>query len=805
MSDDIVIVLQDVRPEVIIDPAGTQGPPGAAGSSGVAHATSPIGYDSGTQTVYMVGGVSVGQTWIWNGAAWALGTAGVNDAEYIVGSSNATLSAERVATAGSNTTWDFSTPGRAKVNVNYYSVSPAPVFNVLLGNLTGGSVTSGTGLTAIGDSALATLTSGVNNTIVGFGAGYGLTTGYENVAIGSFAMYQQTTANNCVAVGDGSLNGLGGSGQYNVALGKWALHACTSGVGNTGVGAGSGISVTTGTYNTLIGYNAGRVSLVTGSHNICIGPDAGSAWSGSNALFIDISNTATPLIGGDFAARTVTINGNTINTAAFQPSSAFQPSDAELTALAALVSAADKVPYFTGSGAAALTTLTSAARTLIAAVDAAAQRAALGLVIGTDVQAYDTELTALAALTSAADRIPYFTGSGTASLLTRDTDGTLAANSDTTLATQKAVKSYVDNLIGASNAMVYKGVIDCSSNPNYPAADAGHLYRISVAGKIGGVSGVNVEVGDTILCTLDGSASGDQATVGANWNVIQANIDGAVVGPATATDSNIALYNGSTGKIIKDTGIASSTLVLTSGSYSNPSWITGLAWSKISSTPTTLAGYGITDPIVVTSGSYANPSWITSLAWSKITTTPTTLAGYGITDAQALDATLTALAAQNWVANALPIGSGADTVAQVTFAANTFPARSSSGNLVAKTITDYGLSLVDDADATTARTTLGVVIGTDVQAYDATLSALAASNWAANAIPIGSGADTLSQVAFAANTFPARASSGNLVAKTITDFGLSLVDDASAAEARTTIGAVTRGQVTATLLMQPLC
>ena len=54
-------------------------------------------------------------------------------------------------------------------------------------------------------------------------------------------------------------------------------------------------------------------------------------------------------------------------------------------------------------------------------------------------------------------------------------------------------------------------------------------------------------------------------------------------------------------------------------SYSNPSWINTLAWSKITSTPTTLAGYGITDPIVLTSGSYSNPSWITSFAWSKIT------------------------------------------------------------------------------------------------------------------------------------------------------------------------------------------
>jgi hypothetical protein len=47
-----------------------------------------------------------------------------------------------------------------------------------------------------------------------------------------------------------------------------------------------------------------------------------------------------------------------------------------------------------------------------------------------------------------------------------------------------------------------------------------------------------------------------------------------------------------------------------------------------------LADSGIDDiNVVVTTGSYANPAWITSLAWTKITGTPTTLAGYGITNA----------------------------------------------------------------------------------------------------------------------------------------------------------------------------
>ena len=97
-----------------------------------------------------------------------------------------------------------------------------------------------------------------------------------------------------------------------------------------------------------------------------------------------------------------------------------------------------------------------------------------------------------------------------------------------------------------------------STNPDYPAANAGDTYKISVAGKIGGASvpNVEVEVGDMIICLVDSTATGDHATVGANWNIIQVNIDGSVVGPASSTDNAIVRFDGFTGKVIQD-GLAS--------------------------------------------------------------------------------------------------------------------------------------------------------------------------------------------------------------------------------------------------------
>ena len=170
--------------------------------------------------------------------------------------------------------------------------------------------------------------------------------------------------------------------------------------------------------------------------------------------------------------------------------------DAELTAIAGLTSAANKIPYFTGSETAGLldfldednmvsdsdtavpsqqsvkayvdgeistitTTLEAYADALISdvAYNEATWNGVTAIAPSKNAvrdefelrQPLDAELTAIAGLTSAANKIILFTGSGTASLLDFSTDDTLAGDSDTTIPSEQAIKAYVDNAVVAGD------------------------------------------------------------------------------------------------------------------------------------------------------------------------------------------------------------------------------------------------------------------------------------------------------------------------------------------------------------------
>lgn len=91
---------------------------------------------------------------------------------------------------------------------------------------------------------------------------------------------------------------------------------------------------------------------------------------------------------GDYTAAQITstpaggLSAATVQAALDELDAEKQPLDAELTALAGLVSAADSLPYFTGLGAASLTTLSAFARSLLDDATAEAMRDTLELGVG---------------------------------------------------------------------------------------------------------------------------------------------------------------------------------------------------------------------------------------------------------------------------------------------------------------------------------------------------------------------------------------------------------------------------------------
>ena len=134
-----------------------------------------------------------------------------------------------------------------------------------------------------------------------------------------------------------------------------------------------------------------------------------------------------------------------------------------------------------------------------------------------------------------------------------------AGTSNSTFVTPQKLASYVADKV--TGLWENKGTIDCSTNPNYPAALAGDAYTVSAGGKIGGAAGEDVQEMDVIVCLVD-NAGGDQASVGASWNVIQSNVS-----QATETIAGIikvasqALANGGTDDLSAITPLKLKTLL----------------------------------------------------------------------------------------------------------------------------------------------------------------------------------------------------------------------------------------------------
>lgn len=107
----------------------------------------------------------------------------------------------------------------------------------------------------------------------------------------------------------------------------------------------------------------------------------------------------------------------------------------------------DKLPVLAGN--ASQSVIINSGATAVTSQTEAAARTLLSLVIGTDVQAWDAQLDALASVTAAANKIHQFTGAATANLLDWTDEDTQAGDSATALASQQSIKAYIDTKVAS--------------------------------------------------------------------------------------------------------------------------------------------------------------------------------------------------------------------------------------------------------------------------------------------------------------------------------------------------------------------
>jgi hypothetical protein len=212
--------------------------------------------------------------------------------------------------------------------------------NTAIGSMAGEEAGGTTNNIFIGTSA-GRYAAGGNNTLIGIDSGYGdsgtANTGQRNTYLGASTGYATTTGSYNTEMGfnAGRYNR---TGSYNTLIGYESGRGSydNSFTRNVFVGSGSGYSTTTGSNSVYLGYNAGRLNA-SGTGNVFLGYQAGYSETGSDKLYIDNSNTSSPLLYGDFATDLVKINGqlnvigsSTLGTLLVAPAEPTSGDDAEI-------------------------------------------------------------------------------------------------------------------------------------------------------------------------------------------------------------------------------------------------------------------------------------------------------------------------------------------------------------------------------------------------------------------------------------------------------------------------------------------
>lgn len=433
--------------------------------------------------------------------------------------------------------------------------------------------------------------------------------------------------------------------------------------------------------------------------------------------------------GGDQGANSINASSYFLNGTNF--TSTFQPLDTDLTCYAGLTSAADKIGYFTGVGTCAVADFSSAVRTLITTPSSANLRTMLNDELGTG------PLFFLGA--PAADDQVFVSSSVTAgawgSIPDSEAAGVILGYDVTTNAfstkTDDDVPEVADfaALVGGSGIDNNSGTLDLDLTELTTSATLGAGAFTTFTFDAGAVDPAFTLSSGQLLFTMGGTSPiigvDDQGSFrlfeedagGSNYLGFQAPA-------AVTTDATCVLENDA--NFIPDTcvGDGSDDDVPEAGDFGALA-LTGDVTS--SGLATTIANNAVTNAKAAqmatltikgnNTGGASNALDLTvaqvntminstvAPVFANITSRPTTLSGYGITDAQGLDIELTAIAGLTSAADSVPYYTGAGTAALAT-------------------LTATGRSLIDDASTSAMLTTLGAA-GTAISnnfAADQTIS-----------------------------------------------------------------------------------
>jgi hypothetical protein len=393
---------------------------------------------------------------------------------------------------------------------------------------------------------------------------------------------------------------------------------------------------------------------------------AGGGATNLNGLSDVTITSAAPgnLLQHNGSGQFVNIAKSTINVGTFNDDNTYQPKDAQLTDVAGLTPADGK--FIVGDGSNFVTESGSTAR------------ASLGLVIGTDVQAFDAQLTDVAGLTPADGK--FIVGDG--SNFVTESGATARASLGLVIGTD--VSAIASPAFTGSPTAPTQSAGDDSTK----LATTAYVDAAVVAG--GGLSSVVQDTSPELGGNLDVLA---RSIVSSSNRAITLTPDGSglvtISGNATSGSGQIQLNCEQNSHGIKIKGpphsaTASYTLTLpddvgSAGQFLKTDGSGGtLTWGTASATDATKLAI------------------LNNLSDLDNAGTARTNLGLVIgTNVQAYDLGLTSIAGLTTAADKMIFTDGSDSYAVTG-------------------LTSAGRALLDDADASAQRTTLGLVIGTDV-------------------------------------------------------------------------------------------